>query len=229
MTDTAEVKGVTVPLDSGATGLFIDHDFAMAEKLTMWSLTHLTLVYNVDGMLNKGGVIQNVIDVILHFWDHSKCAIFAVMNLGKHKMIIGYPWPCEHHSEVNWKTQEVMLSWCPSQCHTCRVKLQKKALWSVPIKGMELVPPYLHNFKDIFTKESFDSLPESRTWDHVIELEPGGKPSACKVYPLAPSKHLQIDGFLWENLCTGSIHPLKSLMASPVFFIKKKDRSLWLV
>jgi hypothetical protein len=35
MTDTAEVKGVTALLDSGATGLFIDRDFALSEKLTM--------------------------------------------------------------------------------------------------------------------------------------------------------------------------------------------------
>jgi hypothetical protein len=35
MTDTAEVKGVTTLLDSGATGLFINRDFALAEKLTM--------------------------------------------------------------------------------------------------------------------------------------------------------------------------------------------------
>jgi hypothetical protein len=35
MTDTAEVKGVTALLDSGATGLFINRDFALAEKLTM--------------------------------------------------------------------------------------------------------------------------------------------------------------------------------------------------
>jgi hypothetical protein len=35
MTDTAEVKGVTELLDSGVTGLFIDRDFTLAEKLTM--------------------------------------------------------------------------------------------------------------------------------------------------------------------------------------------------
>jgi hypothetical protein len=35
MTDTAEVKGVTELLDSGVTGLFINRDFTLAEKLTM--------------------------------------------------------------------------------------------------------------------------------------------------------------------------------------------------
>jgi Reverse transcriptase (RNA-dependent DNA polymerase) len=105
----------------------------------------------------------------------------------------------------------------------------EKALRSVPTKEKELIPPYLRDFEDVFAKESFDLLPEQRTWDHVIELKPGAKPSACKVYPLAPSEQVQLDEFLRENLCTGRIHPLKSPMASPVFFIKKKDGTLRLV
>jgi len=39
----------------------------------------------------------------------------------------------------------------------------------------------------------------------------------------------ELDAFLEENLHTRRIHPLKSPMAAPVFFIKKKDSSLRLV
>jgi len=39
----------------------------------------------------------------------------------------------------------------------------------------------------------------------------------------------ELDQFLKENLETGQIHLSKSLMASLVFFIKKKDGNLWLV
>jgi len=42
-------------------------------------------------------------------------------------------------------------------------------------------------------------------------------------------KQKELDAFLEENLRTGRIRPSKSLMAAPVFFIKKKDGSLWLV
>jgi hypothetical protein len=112
---------------------------------------------------------------------------------------------------------------------TTAQQLAEKALRSVPAKEKALIPPYLRDFDDVFAKESFDSLPEQRTWDHAIELEPGAKPSACKVYPLAPSEQLQLDEFLRENLRTGRIRPSKSPMASPVFFIKKKDGSLRLV
>jgi Reverse transcriptase (RNA-dependent DNA polymerase) len=68
-----------------------------------------------------------------------------------------------------------------------------------------------------------------KVWDHAIELESGSKPTNCKVYPLSPKGQLELDGFLKENLRTGRIYPLKSPMASPMFFIKKKDISLCLV
>jgi len=46
---------------------------------------------------------------------------------------------------------------------------------------------------------------------------------------LAPIEQKELDQFLKENLETGWIRPSKSPMASPVFFIKKKDGTLWLV
>ena len=64
---------------------------------------------------------------------------------------------------------------------------------------------------------------------HAIKLEPGSKPTNCKVYLLSPREQVELNAFLQENLRTGWIHLSKSPMASPVFFIKKKDGSLQLV
>jgi len=70
---------------------------------------------------------------------------------------------------------------------------------------------------------------QNKKWDYAVELIPGEKASNCKVYPLAPMKQNELDQFLKEKLETGRIHLSKSLMASPVFFIKKKDGTLRLV
>ena len=35
----------------------------------------------------------------------------------------------------------------------------------------DLAPECLHDFDDVFSEGAFDSLPERRKWDHVIELE----------------------------------------------------------
>ena len=41
------------------------------------------------------------------------------------------------------------------------------------------VPEYLKEFYSVFSKESFDSLPESKKLDHAVELIPGEKASNC--------------------------------------------------
>jgi len=88
---------------------------------------------------------------------------------------------------------------------------------------------HLHDFEDMFAKSSFDALPNCKPWDHAIELIPDAKPVNCKVYPLAPNEQKELNQFILEKLQIGRIRPLKLLMTSPVFFIKKKDGSLCLI
>ena len=89
------------------------------------------------------------------------------------------------------------------------------------------IPEYLKKFTSVFSKKTFDILLEPKEWDHAIEIIPGSKASNCKVvYLLSPLEQKELDVFLKENLETGDIRPSKSPMASPVFFIKKKDGSL---
>ena len=88
------------------------------------------------------------------------------------------------------------------------------------------IPEYLTEFTSIFSKKSFDILPEPKQWDHAVRIIPGSKASNCKVYLLSLPEQKELDAFLKENLETGRIQPSKSLMASLVFFIKKKDGSL---
>ena len=91
------------------------------------------------------------------------------------------------------------------------------------------LPAYVAEFRSVFAKEDFDILPEHCKWDHAIELTPGAEPKSSKVYPLSPLEQAELDAFLEENLRTRRIRPLKSSIAAPMFFIKKKDGSLCLV
>ena len=85
------------------------------------------------------------------------------------------------------------------------------------------MPKPYQEFWDVFAKESFDKLPNRKQWDHAIELVPDARNFSTKVYPLALVEQKQLDEFLDENLKSRRIRPSKSPMASPVFFIKKKD------
>ena len=91
-----------------------------------------------------------------------------------------------------------------------------------------LPKPYL-GFWDVFSKESFNELPKQKQWDHMINLKPESQLFSTKGYPMSPIEQKELDDFLKENLSSGHICPSKSPMASPVFFMKKKDGKLQFV
>jgi len=87
----------------------------------------------------------------------------------------------------------------------------------------------VQTFGQVFSEEGFAQLPNWKPWNHAIELVSGAEAKGCKVYPISVSEQLELDRFLTENLKTGHICLSKSPIASPLFFIKKKDSSLQLV
>ena len=72
-------------------------------------------------------------------------------------------------------------------------------------KFKEVASEYIHEYKDMFAKKSFNVLPPRRPWDHVIELLPGDHEVDYKVYPLNSGKQKELDEFLAENLKLGRI------------------------
>ena len=65
-----------------------------------------------------------------------------------------------------------------------------------PKSFQDAVLDYLYDFKDVFSKTSFDSLPKYKQWDHTIALVPDIEPLNCKVYLLVPKKQDKLDAFL---------------------------------
>ena len=94
----------------------------------------------------------------------------------------------------------------------------------IPVE--ELVPPELHDYLDVFDETKADRFPESRPWDHKIETKEGFVPKSFKTYNLTPAEQIELDKFLKENLEKGYIRPSQSPMASPFFFVAKKDGKL---
>lgn len=98
---------------------------------------------------------------------------------------------------------------------------------SKPIKTLEqMVLETYKEFHPLFQKESAEHFPISRPYDHAIDLKPDFVPHDCKIYPLPPPQMEALDKFLEENLRKGYIRPSKSPMASPFFFVDKKDGTL---
>ena len=96
----------------------------------------------------------------------------------------------------------------------------------LPQSKEEFLPEDLHEFLDVFDKNKANRFPESNMWDHKIDMKEGFEPKSFKNYNLTPEEQKELDKFLDENLEKGYIRSFQSPMASPFFFVKKKDGKL---
>ena len=86
----------------------------------------------------------------------------------------------------------------------------------------EMIPSELMDYCNIFDKKKAKRFPKPWPWYHAINLKPDFVPKDCKVHPLTPQEHTEMDKFINENIAKGYIRPSKSPMASPFFFVAKK-------
>ncbi len=56
-----------------------------------------------------------------------------------------------------------------------------------------MLPPEYHTWKDVFEKKVSERVPESRSWDHKIELCEDFVPKKGKIYPLSPFQQNTLD------------------------------------
>ena len=90
-----------------------------------------------------------------------------------------------------------------------------------------MIPPEYLNHRKVFSEEESHRLPKYQPWDHSIDLKPDAPETLkSKVYPMPLNEQEELDRFITENLKKGYIVLSKSPMASPVFFVKKKNGKL---
>jgi len=288
-TDTNASFTTEALLDCGATGLYIDREFAQSLNLNFQKLSHPIPVYNADKTPNKSGPIRDVVTLRIKIGDHVETATFAVTDTGRDKVILGYSWLCRHNPNIDWKAKKLLFNCCPSQCSISQewenkeeemiqgiecveddwledmamqeddddekedleegerlMMLPKgidhfictKATISQQIaekeakrlaarkKGHSVPDRYVKDFGPIFEKDEFNELPMRMKWDHAIELKEDSTLFTSKIYPLSKDEQQELDGFIEEHLRSGRIRPSKSPIASPFFFVKKKDGRL---
>jgi hypothetical protein len=121
-TDTAVKQCTQALIDCGATGCFIDIEWAKLNNIPTCPLTKPIPVYNVDGTDNEASAITDIADIILRYENHSERTQLAITCLGKQSLILGYNWLRNHNPEINWQTKDVKMSHCPLQCSTCRTE-----------------------------------------------------------------------------------------------------------
>src|SRR5260370_19817916 len=74
-------------------------------------------MHNVDGSANENGSVTEEVHITLCFGHHSERAHLAVTNLGQQSVIIRHSWLTLHNLEVDWATQNVLMTQCPPSCN----------------------------------------------------------------------------------------------------------------
>ena len=127
--------------------------------------------------------------------------------------------------EQEQKTNEEEL-WINIKTGVAQELAQKEAEKQKTKTLEEMIPLELMDYHNVFDKKKAKQFPKQWPWDHAIDLKPDFVPKDCKVYPLTPQEHMEMDKFINENLAKGYIWPSKFPMASPFFFVAKKSVDL---
>ena len=97
---------------------------------------------------------------------------------------------------------------------------------TAPKPTTEHIPAQFSKYSKAFSEHESQHLPQHCPWDHAIELKPGSAMKNCSIYRLTPKETDVLKTYITEHLEKGYIHKSKSPMASPFFFINKKDGKL---
>ena len=82
----------------------MSQNYVKCNQVTTRKLGWPIPVYNVDGSPNESGYITQIVDAILCFYGHSERMNFAVTNLRRQDLILGFTWLEEHNLEIDWQT-----------------------------------------------------------------------------------------------------------------------------
>jgi len=89
------------------------------------------------------------------------------------------------------------------------------------------VPEWLHEYRNVFSKNKSERMLIQKPYDHVIDFVEGTTlPKPAKVHPLSLVERNSLDIWINEELRKGYIRPSTSPIAAPFFFVKKHDGSL---
>ena len=86
-------------------------------------------VRNVDGLLNKEGPIEYMVEVNIYYQEHRKRTEIVVIRGQKWMVILGMLWLAHHNPEIDQRTREVKMIRCPEECGKQWRLVQEKSGW----------------------------------------------------------------------------------------------------
>ena len=114
--DMQEGIMVEALLDSGVIGLVMSSEFAKKQGFKLKKLDRPIYVRNVNGLLNKEGPIEHMVEVNIYYQEHRERTEIDVIRGQKQTVILGMPQLARHNPEIDWRTGEVKMMRCLEKC-----------------------------------------------------------------------------------------------------------------
>ncbi len=89
--------------DSGATNNFINSQLLKRLQISYLPVTTPIKIWNVDRTLNQDGNITHYTDLQVRTGKETHILHFLITNLGRDKVILGYPWFTTFEPKIRWK------------------------------------------------------------------------------------------------------------------------------
>ena len=84
---------------------------------------------NVNGLLNKEGPIENIIELNIYYQEHRERMEIDVIGGQKWTVILEMLWLVRHNPEIDWRTGEVKMMRCSEKCSKQWRLVQGKSGW----------------------------------------------------------------------------------------------------
>ena len=97
---------------------------------------------------------------------------------------------------------------------------------TAPKPTVDHIPAKFLRYSKVFSEKASHRLPQHQPWDHAIDLKPHTTMKNGSIYRLTPKETAALKEYIKDHLERGYIRPSKSPMASPFFFVDKKDGKL---
>jgi Retroviral aspartyl protease len=103
-----KTETVKALIDSGATDNFIDFRTVAKLRLGTKKLPRARQLFNVNGTHNQAGLIEESVHLYIDRGDERIQTQLHVTNLGRDRLILGYPWLEAFNPEINWAEGELL-------------------------------------------------------------------------------------------------------------------------
>ena len=152
-------------IDSRCTELYIDSGFVKNNRIKTYPFKNLFPVFNTNSTSNNESLLKDYVELKLSVKKHSEIICLAVTTLVSSNIFLRYDQLTKHNSEIDWRQDTVSFTKCLDSCFMSFEEIETYPDVSEYLRRTDndstlvfTIPSYLEEYKDVFSKESFEQL-----------------------------------------------------------------------